>query len=410
MTHDWPDHMQMSEEAFVEYVSKQERDDFEVDIRNISCTLEQLILARRETIVKLRQSADYLDSVWYGSKVAKGVGTSASVIGGGLTIAGGVLTLATAGAAAPLLIAGIATSSVGAATNIGTSIAEKAISSKEVRNMSNALSIDRDLTLKMESQIDDLRRFKDSAHLGSLLVMAEMMLGPTHIIVAILQSIFSYDTTGILTRSARFFSEGVRCSIQALSSEAGANNNKLAASGHGGGCSQMTKSASLQQVAREGAALAEESNLKHMLSDPMVAGSAAAGVVAAGAAVAVASTAVKESAASSSTSAVCRSTARAAAGAVGSTQLKYSPLGTDIFLETGKVVGQNSTRLAGRVIVGVSAAFLVWDTIDLGLTIADLIRKKGSQAAKILRDKADELEEALTETKAQYSVKVAQDL
>ena len=61
------------------------------------------------------------------------MGTSASVIGGSLTIAGGVLTLATAGAAAPLLIAGLATSSVGAATNIGTSLAEKAISSKEVR-------------------------------------------------------------------------------------------------------------------------------------------------------------------------------------------------------------------------------------------------------------------------------------
>ena len=129
---DWPDHMQMTEEAFADYVNRQERDEFEVDIRNISCTLHQLVLAREETIVKLRQSADYLDSVWFNCKVTKGVGTSASVIGGGLTIAGGVLTLATAGAAAPLLIAGLATSSVGAATNIGTSLAEKAISSKEV--------------------------------------------------------------------------------------------------------------------------------------------------------------------------------------------------------------------------------------------------------------------------------------
>ena len=124
--------MQMTEEAFAEYASRQEKDDFEMDLRNLSCTLANLVQAREETIAKLRQSADYLDSVWYGCKVSKGVGTSASVIGGGLTIAGGVLTLATAGAAAPLLIAGIATSSVGAATNIGTSLAEKAISSKEV--------------------------------------------------------------------------------------------------------------------------------------------------------------------------------------------------------------------------------------------------------------------------------------
>ena len=62
------------------------------------------------------------------------MGTSASVVGGSLTIAGGILTLTTAGAAAPLLIAGIATSSVGAATNIGTSIIEKAINSKQVNN------------------------------------------------------------------------------------------------------------------------------------------------------------------------------------------------------------------------------------------------------------------------------------
>ena len=48
--------------------------------------------------------------------------------------------------------------------------------------------------------------------------------------------------------------------------------------------------------------------------------------------------------------------------------------GPDVFLETGKVVGQNSTRMAGQVIVGVSAAFLVWDVVDLGWTVSDLIR------------------------------------
>ena len=45
----------------------------------------------------------------------------------------GILTTLTAGAAAPVLIAGIATSSVGAATNIGTSLVEKAVNSKQVR-------------------------------------------------------------------------------------------------------------------------------------------------------------------------------------------------------------------------------------------------------------------------------------
>ena len=59
--------------------------------------------------------------------------------------------------------------------------------------MGLALSIDRELTLKIESQIDDLRRYKDSVHLGVLLVYVEEILGSSHILVAILQSIFAYD-------------------------------------------------------------------------------------------------------------------------------------------------------------------------------------------------------------------------
>lgn len=124
-------------------------------------------------------------------KVSRSVGTSASVVGGSLTIAGGILTLTTAGAAAPLLIAGIATSSVGAATNIGTSLIERIINSKQIKEMTEALSVDKELTLKIESQIDDLRRYKDSLHLGILLNAMESLLGTNHIIIAILRSIFT---------------------------------------------------------------------------------------------------------------------------------------------------------------------------------------------------------------------------
>ena len=37
------------------------------------------------------------------------------------------------------------------------------------------------------------------------------------------------------------------------------------------------------------------------------------------------------------------------------------------------------------------------------------IRKKGSQAGKILREKANELEEALADTKSKYSVDMIRD-
>ena len=38
--------------------------------------------------------------------------------------------------------------------------------------------------------------------------------------------------------------------------------------------------------------------------------------------------------------------------------------------------------------LGISAAFMVWDAIDLGFTISDLVRKQGSAAAKTLRYQA----------------------
>ena len=46
---------------------------------------------------------------------------------------------------------------------------------------------------------------------------------------------------------------------------------------------------------------------------------------------------------------------------------------------------------------------------DLGWTVTDLIRKKGSQAAKVLTDKADELEKALKDTTENYSVEMMED-
>ena len=268
--------------------------------------------------------------------------------------------------------------------------------------MSNALSIDRDLTLKIESQIDDLRRYKDSAHLGVLLVLVEEMLGSSHILVAILKSIFSYDMSGVIGMSAKFFSEGVRNTLYSISeaksvaAAVGVAGTTVASSGQG-----------MLQMAKEGCEIASKSGVGQVIAEsPGAAGCAAAGVAAAGAAVAAAST-VKDCTSSTSTQ-VCRTSASAVTNAT-SAPLKYNPLGPDIFLETGKVVGQNSTRLAGKVIVGVSAAFLVWDAIDLGVTVADLIRKKGSQAAKILRDKADELEEALNETKSHYTFEMMAD-
>jgi hypothetical protein len=353
--------MHMSEKAFEDYATKLEREDFEDDVRGLSASLYQLVTAREDTIRRLRESADYLDSIWYRCRMTRSVGTSASVVGGSLTIAGGILTLATAGAAAPLLIAGIATSSVGAATNISSSVVERIISSRQIKDMTGALSVDRELTLKIESQIDDLRRYKDSIHLGTLISAMEALLGANHIVVAILHSVFMYDVSGLLGISAKFFSEGVHNAIKSMN-----DSRALVAS-------VMTKSQSDTAL--------------------VVAASGCA------------ASAVAASATSTNLAKDCGKTVAKQA----SKDLKYNPFGPDIFVETGKVVGQNSTRLAGQVIVGVSAAFLVWDVIDLGFTVTDLVTKKGSKAGAILREKADQLEVALKETKGHYTLEMMRD-
>ena len=272
----------------------------------------------------------------------------------------------------------------------------------QIKDMSDAFTIDRELTLKLESQIDDLRRYKDSAHLGVLLVMGEEMLGTGHILVAILRSIFTYDMSGIIGMSARFFSEGVQNTLTSIS-EAKTVAASVGVVGNAARTAVTSTGQGMAEVAREGCEVAAQSGLAKAITEtPGAAECAVAGVVAGGAAAAAAST-IKEC---SSTGQMCKS---ASTGAINSGPLKYNALGPEIILETGKVVGQNSTKLAGRVIVGVSAAFLVWDAIDLGITVANLIRKKGSQAAKVLRDKADQLEEALNETKAKYSLEMMKD-
>jgi hypothetical protein len=56
--------MKISKEAFAEYAARVEQEDFEDDLRNLSSSLHLLVGARRDSIRKLRASADYLDSVW----------------------------------------------------------------------------------------------------------------------------------------------------------------------------------------------------------------------------------------------------------------------------------------------------------------------------------------------------------
>ena len=205
--------MSMDENVFALYAENLEKEDFEDDIRCLSSSIRQLVDARTDTICKLKASAEYLDSIWLRCRVSRTMGTSASVVGGGLTIAGGILTTLTAGAAAPILIAGIATSSVGAATNIGTSLVEKILNSRQIKDMNAAFERDKDITLKLESQIKDIKQYKDSVHLKLLINHIQDLLGGNHLLITILRGILLYDMTSSDSLSAGLLSQGASVAI-----------------------------------------------------------------------------------------------------------------------------------------------------------------------------------------------------
>ena len=73
----------------------------------------------------------------------------------------------------------------------------------------------------------------------------------------------------------------------------------------------------------------------------------------------------------------------------------------DDVLQAGTKVGG---KLAGGLIIGISTVFLTWDIVDLGCTIRDLVEKKGSDAAKDLRQKAAILENIMKKLEEEGSI------
>ena len=91
------------------------------------------------------------------------------------------------------------------------------------------------------------------------------------------------------------------------------------------------------------------------------------------------------------------STGKAGAKAAG----KAGAGAADDVLQAGTKAGG---KLAGGLIIGISTVFLTWDIVDLGCTIRDLVEKKGSDAAKDLRQKAEILENIMKKLEEEGSI------
>ena len=91
------------------------------------------------------------------------------------------------------------------------------------------------------------------------------------------------------------------------------------------------------------------------------------------------------------------STGKAGAKAAG----KAGAGAADDVLQAGTKVGG---KPAGGLIIGISTVFLTWDIVDLGCTIRDLVEKKGSDAAKGLRQKAEILKKIIEQLEEEGSI------
>ena len=259
-------------------LTKNDKKQFDKEISSIVNDVRKMNGRMQSAVDKLRTTADYLDKVWKDCRIAAAVGSGTGVVGGLLAIGGGVATILSAGAATPLLIAGIAVGAAGTGTKLGTNSIEAVINSSQVKEadevVNAACEIAKNVRNKVEMWSGRETRAKQQflGYLASKMVDIELDTKTMSVIYGMLRSTGSFVQT----------------------------------------------------------------------SETCVAASA-------------------------------ETTAKAAGNA-------------------GAKLG---AKAAGGIIIGVSAAFVVWDAVDFGFTVRDLVQDKKSEAAKELRQRAKEIESQL---------------
>ena len=294
-----------------------------------------------KALKSLHAAADKLDEAWSTAKITRVSGTSFGIVGGVLTIIGGVATVMTAGAATPLLAAGMGAGVIGAGTNIVGNIKESLINSKEIKKAESDLMKALESITNVKGAIHEWLEHKKISTLHKIYKMAEAKRWSKPVIKLL----------GVILLAAK---EAYKES-QAFAGPAA----KFVASEAG---KAAVKSAGIAGIA------------------------GIAGVGAAG-----------KAGAKSAGKAGAESTGKAGAKAAG----KAGAGAADDVLQAGIKAGG---KLAGGFIIGISTVFLTWDIIDLGCTIRDLVEKKGSDAAKDLRQKAEILKKIMEQLEEEGSI------
>ena len=292
------------------------------DLKELQEKTERMNSHARETIRSLRAAAKKLDNVWRDCKTAHAVGTSVGIVGGLLSIGGGIATVMTAGTATPLLVAGLSLGGAGAATNIGAAAVEALINSAEIKKAEEQLGETMNSINEVNRIVQKILMAKETARLIYIYYLAKTLKLGGPVVLKILRELV-------------FFSAGTPTKMVVQVAE--------------------TVMACAQTVTLAGAKAATQGGAQG-------AGKAAA----------------------QSIDDVVRATGQAGAQAA------------DDVVQAGARAGSKAVGEAvGKVFIVVNVAFMVWDALDLGFTIRDLVENKGSEAAKVLRQKADKLESAM---------------
>ena len=353
------------------------------EVQDVAGHVNAMNVSLEKAVKHLRAAADYLDQVWKDCKIASAVGSSAGITGGVLTVLGGVATVMTAGAATPLLIAGAGFGVAGAVTNLGTSAVEASINSAIIQEADGAVGNANRAIEDVRKRIDELKTGKCQARLLILAGVATRMLGKNHLVVAFIKDLLQ---TNLLTKVLPSLTDAAKA-VSALAAKAGIENATTVASrGLIENASREAVSVGVNVGARK---LGTEAGTKIGVRAAKKVGAKMGARAARRITTKVGARAAEK---------IGTKVGARAAGKAGS-EAASKAAGNAVSKEGSKAVGkagaQGGAKAAGGFIIGVSAAFLVLDVIDLAFTVRDMVKNEGSNAARCLREKADEYETVL---------------
>jgi len=316
------------------------------EIEDVAENVHEMNVRAEHAIKQLRNAADYLDKVWKDRRIVSAVGTGANIAGGVLSIAGGMATIMTAGAAVPLLMAGGALGVAGSCSNVGTAAVEECINSSIVQETDEAVRNANRAIEKVQKLFNAIKTGKNQVRLVFMADMAIRMLDKNHLLVKLLKAVVHPD----------MWAKTLPSVMTALNTVTGL------AVGAMGKVVSAVEGRLLEGTSKQGMTIGVSVGSRTCTSSGTKLGTGTAKNV------------------------------RTKLTAIDAKRVG-KPAGAKATQEVGTKAA--SKAAAGKVIIGVNAVFLVWDAMELAMTVRDIVENQGSEAARSLRCKADEYEALL---------------